>query len=381
VNLVSAKCEDCNDKHPSYGMRVEKKNGFFKVTNQWCKECSRAHPGAIIGGRRICEGCGVDPPSLGLTQQGVARWCTGCVGGGQLLAKGQSLEKSGKKRREWMQEHTVRAKEEELRTLRRSRKVTQAKCDKLEKRIQRMTEKSQAQSKVVVDGLEALKTMRAEHNDLKRQKLDDAKRPAAPEWHGPRHSALDDQTVGQIAAWYEVFPGDLLQLNQRIKNLNVHAKLQEGTSIWLPMSANKAAAQAAAVAAEAAEAVAGARGRCSEGSSAPRCESCGRRPVKCMCGKVCRKCAAPAKMGCFGFCSNECRNAGRGGTPVTARVQPKRVPPTDADRAAVRDAADAAASAPPKQKRPSKLGKLMKEKNSEACADPTTEKTNGHPDQ
>ena len=65
-------CEDCHDKHPSYGLEVD-------GVRRWCFGCAKQHPGAKNVSNKMCEGCHDKIPSYGLEADGVKRWCAGCA--------------------------------------------------------------------------------------------------------------------------------------------------------------------------------------------------------------------------------------------------------------------------------------------------------------
>jgi hypothetical protein len=82
MNTVSTKnlkgrkrCEDCQLKAPSFGLRSEGKE-------RWCSGCAKAHEGSVNVKHKMCEGCGLKQPTFGLPG-GKARWCGGCAKGNE----------------------------------------------------------------------------------------------------------------------------------------------------------------------------------------------------------------------------------------------------------------------------------------------------------
>src|SRR6478609_2628761 len=68
--LFTKRCETCKILIPTYGMQ--------KGKPQWCKECSKSHPGAFDVKHDMCEICHETRPCFGYEDEKKLRWCLIC---------------------------------------------------------------------------------------------------------------------------------------------------------------------------------------------------------------------------------------------------------------------------------------------------------------
>ena len=68
VDLLGKMCEDCNLKHPVFGLPGEK-------TRRWCASCAKQHPGAADLANKKCEDCKMTQPKYGLPGERKGSWC------------------------------------------------------------------------------------------------------------------------------------------------------------------------------------------------------------------------------------------------------------------------------------------------------------------
>ena len=78
-------CEDCKDKHASYG----EEGG----TKQWCGTCAKTHGGVYLRKEKMCEDCKYKHANYG-EEGGKRQWCASCAKRhrGVWLGKGQMCE-------------------------------------------------------------------------------------------------------------------------------------------------------------------------------------------------------------------------------------------------------------------------------------------------